>query len=65
MGAFASPATGGDEDKWQKTYAAGPCRTFTDALEEGVVQVGVTAVDADKATGAMTISINVDKLPRE
>lgn len=55
----------GDEDKWQKTYAVGPWRTFTDAPEEGVVQVSLTAVDADKPIGAMTVGINIDKLPRE
>ena len=55
----------GDEDKWLKTYAVGSWRTFTDEPEDGVVQVSVTAVDNEKPIGAMTVAINIAKLPKE
>lgn len=55
----------GDEDKWLKTYGVGAWRTFTDVPEDGVIQVSVTAVDNDKPIGAMTVGIDISKLPRE
>jgi len=55
----------GDEDKWLKTFAAGPWMGFTDQPEDGVVQVSVTVVDNDKAIGALTVGINIAKLPKK
>ena len=55
----------GDEDKWLKTYGVGVWRTFTDVPEEGAVQVSMTISDNEKAIGAMTVGINIAKLPRQ
>lgn len=59
----------GDEDKWLKTFALGPWMGFTDAPEEedGVktVQVSMSVVDNDKAIGALTVGINIAKLPKD
>jgi hypothetical protein len=57
----------GDEDKWQKSFGAGPWMTFVDKPEEQdgkkTVQVSTTLVDNDVAIGAMTVSIDLGKLP--
>jgi hypothetical protein len=57
----------GDEDKWQKTFGAGPWMTFVDKPEEEdgkkTVQVSTTLVDNDVAIGAMTVSIDLKLLP--
>jgi hypothetical protein len=57
----------GDEDKWQKTFGAGPWMSFVDKPEEQdgkkTVQVSTTLVDNDVAIGAMTVSIDLGKLP--
>jgi hypothetical protein len=57
----------GDEDKWQKTFGAGPWMTFVDQPEEEdgkkTVQVSATLVDNDVAIGAMTVSLDLDKVP--
>ncbi|WP_439815126.1 PDC sensor domain-containing protein [Zavarzinia sp. CC-PAN008] len=61
----------GDEAKWQKTYAVGPDGVlidevdFDDSAKAFVAQVSRTVVDpADgKAIGAVTVGINVEKLP--
>ena len=59
----------GDEDKWQKTFAAGPWMSFVDKPEEEdgkkTVQVSTTLVDNDVAIGAMTVSIDLGKLPMQ
>ncbi|QIB35820.1 hypothetical protein [Ancylobacter pratisalsi] len=55
-----------DEAKWQKTYGVGPGTIFVDKVEEDggkqIAQVSVTISDKDKAVGAITIGIDVDKL---
>jgi hypothetical protein len=57
----------GDEDKWQKTFSAGPWATFIDKPEEAdgkkTVQVSTTLMDNDVAIGAMTVSLDLDKVP--
>src|SRR5262245_59547136 len=57
----------GDEDKWQKSFGAGPWMTFVDKPEEEdgkkTVQVSITLVDNDVAIGAMTASLVLSKLP--
>ena len=57
----------GDEDKWQKTFSAGPWTTFIDKPEEAdgkkTVQVSTTLMDNDVAIGAMTVSLDLDKVP--
>jgi hypothetical protein len=57
----------GDEDKWQKTFGAGPWLTFIDKPEEEegkkTVQVSTTLVDNDVAIGAMTVTLDLDKVP--
>jgi len=57
----------GDEDKWQKTFGAGPWMTFVDKPEEEdgkkTVQVSTTLVDNDVAIGAMTVTLDLDKVP--
>ena len=58
----------GDEDKWQKTFAAGPWNSFVDKpeVEEGgkrIVQVSTTLVDDDVAIGAMTVTLDLGKVP--
>jgi hypothetical protein len=56
-----------DEDKWQKTFGAGPWITFFDKPEEvegkKTVQVSITLVDNDVAIGAMTVTLDLDKVP--
>ncbi|WP_029356008.1 hypothetical protein [Bosea sp. 117] len=55
-----------DEAKWQKSYGAGPGTIFVDKVEEDggkkIAQVSVTISDKDKAIGAVTFGIDVDKL---
>src|SRR5262245_44962920 len=57
----------GDEDKWQKSFGAGPWMTFVDKPEEEdgkkTVQVSTTLVDNDVAIGAMTVSLDLSKVP--
>jgi hypothetical protein len=57
----------GDEDKWQKTFGAGPWMTLVDTPDEAdgkkTVQVSVTLVDNDVAIGAMTVTLDLDKIP--
>src|SRR5262245_28264012 len=57
----------GDEDKWQKTFGAGPWMSFVDKPEEEdgkkTVQASTTLVDNDVAIGAMTVSIDLKQLP--
>jgi len=57
----------GDEDKWQKTFGAGPWMAFVDKPDEvdgkETVQVSVTLVDNDVAIGAMTVTLDLDKVP--
>jgi hypothetical protein len=58
----------GDEDKWQKSFGAGPWMTFVDKPEQEedgrrTVQVSTTLVDNDVAIGALTVSLDLDKVP--
>jgi hypothetical protein len=59
----------GDEDKWQKTFGAGPWITFIDKPEEEdgkkTVQVSTTLVDNDVAIGAMTVTLDLAKVPTQ
>src|SRR5262245_11977814 len=59
----------GDEDKWQKTFLAGPWMTFVDKPEEvdgkKIVQVSTTLVDNDVAIGAMTVTLDLAKVPTQ
>jgi hypothetical protein len=59
----------GDEDKWQKTFGAGPWMTFVDEPEEEegkkTVQVSTTLVDNDVAIGAMTVTLDLAKVPTQ
>ncbi len=57
----------GDEDKWQKTYQAGPGAVFVDEVEEdggkNVSQASITVVDeSGDAIGAATVVFDVAKL---
>ncbi|MCG8596858.1 MAG: hypothetical protein MI785_21175 [Kiloniellales bacterium] len=60
----------GDEDKWQKTFLAGPDVVFVDAVEHDAstdsFQSQLSMSIADPATGqvvgAITVGINVDRL---
>jgi hypothetical protein len=57
----------GDEDKWQKTFGAGPWMSFVDKPEvadgKRTVQVSTTLVDNDEAIGAMTVTLDLEKVP--
>jgi hypothetical protein len=59
----------GDEDKWQKSFGAGPWMTFVDKPEEEdgkkTVQVSTTLVDNDAAIGAMTVTLDLAKVPTQ
>lgn len=59
----------GDEDKWQKTFGAGPWMTFVDKPEEEegkkTVQVSTTLVDNDVAIGVMTVTLDLAKVPMQ
>jgi hypothetical protein len=59
----------GDEDKWQKTFSAGPGAVFVDDVEQDEstqkfqVQTSVTVVDASGAAiGAMTVGLDAESL---
>lgn len=62
----------GDEDKWQKTYAAGPegmligNREFDESANKFLIQVSVSIVDPanQEAIGAATIGVNLVQLMR-
>lgn len=55
-----------DEAKWQKTYGVGPGAIFVDKVEEDggkkIAQVSVAISDKDRAIGAITLGIDMDKL---
>ena len=59
----------GDEAKWQKTYGAGSDSVFIDEVEFDdsteafLSQVSLTIADGGTAIGAITIGVNVEKLP--
>ncbi len=61
----------GDEAKWQKSFAAGPAAVFVDkpAFDESaqayLVQVSVPVVAGGKAIGAVTVGINLERLPAQ
>jgi hypothetical protein len=59
----------GDEDKWQKTFSAGPSAVFVDDVEQDEstqkfqVQTSITVVDASGAAiGAMTVGLDAESL---
>lgn len=57
----------GDEDKFIKSYGAGPMAVFVDSAREATQmlqsQVSMTIVDEDgKPIGAITIGVNLDQL---
>lgn len=60
----------GDEDKWTKTYAAGPDAVFVDEIEKDEStqmlqsQVSFTVVDpaTKQVIGAITFGVNLDQL---
>lgn len=62
----------GDEDKWQKTYLAGPDAVFIDAAEFDsdrqiwVSQANLSIADPDsgEVVGAVTVDINLTELQR-
>jgi hypothetical protein len=58
----------GDEDKWRRSFGAGIWMTFVDEPEQEedgkrTVQVSTTLVDNDVAIGALTVSLDLDKVP--
>ncbi len=59
----------GDEAKFQKSFNGGSGAVFVDAVkfdesaQAYLVQVSVPVMDGDKAIGAITIGIDVDKVP--
>lgn len=61
----------GDEPKWQKTFSVGPDAVLVDDVEQDessgvfVSQVSLTVVDPDTKApiGAMTVGVDVEKLP--
>jgi hypothetical protein len=60
----------GDEDKWSKTYAAGPDAVFVDEVEKDEStqmlqsQVSFTIIDpaTNQVIGAITFGVNLDQL---
>jgi hypothetical protein len=60
----------GDEAKWQKSYGAGPEAIFVDKVEDDgglkVSQVSLTIADpkTKKAVGAITVVVDMAKLPK-
>ncbi len=59
----------GDEAKWKNTYGAGAGSVFIDEVEFDdsteafLSQVSMTIADGGNAIGAITIGVNVEKLP--
>ncbi|MFZ5569950.1 MAG: PDC sensor domain-containing protein [Thermodesulfobacteriota bacterium] len=58
----------GDEDKFQKSFNKGQGAVFVDEVEFDdssqayLVQISVPVMDADKAVGAITFGIDIDKV---
>ena len=60
----------GDEDKWQKTYLAGPDAVFIDEVEfdestqtfQSQLSLSVVDPDSGMAIGAVTVGVNVEML---
>jgi len=60
----------GDEDKWQKTYLAGPGAVFIDEVEfdestqtfQSQLSLSVVDPDSGMAIGAVTVGVNVEML---
>ena len=60
----------GDEDKWQKTFLAGPGAVFIDAVEhdastdsfQSQLSMSITDPATGQVIGAITVGINVDRL---
>jgi len=60
----------GDEDKWQKTFLAGPGTIFVDAVEhdastdsfQSQLSMSITDPATGQVIGAITVGINVDRL---
>ena len=59
----------GDEAKFQKAFNGGAGAVFIDAVkfdesaQAYLVQVSVPVMDGDQAIGAITMGIDVDKVP--
>ncbi len=59
----------GDEAKWQKTYSVGPDAVFVDEVEFDdssqafQSQISAAISDGGKPIGAITVGVNVEKLP--
>jgi hypothetical protein len=59
----------GDEAKFEKSYNGGKGAIFVDEVEFDdssqayLCQVSVPVMDGDKAIGAITIGVDVEKLP--
>jgi len=55
----------GDEDRWQRTFAGGSA--LVSSVEEGdgrkLVQVSLPIAEGDRNTGAVTIGLDLGKLP--
>ena len=62
----------GDEDKWQKTFLAGPGAMFIDPVEldsstdsfQSAVSFAVTDPESGEVIGAITVGVDIDELKR-
>ena len=62
----------GDEDKWQKTFLAGPGAIFIDAVEldpstdsfQSAVSFAVTDPESGQVIGSITVGVDIDELKR-
>jgi hypothetical protein len=61
----------GDERKWQKSFNGGQGgvdigkEKFDKSAQAYLVQVSIPIMDGDKAVGALTIGVNLDKLAKK
>ena len=62
----------GDEDKWQKTYLAGPYAMFIDEIEmdestqtfQSQLSLSIADPDTGQVIGVVTVGVDVDLLLR-